>query len=82
MITSSPLIRYVLWFHSAVPAKGADAQKPEKMAAPNSLAYYFNIEIMNRIYNDSLLDPESLDYKKMHLEVSNAVSPLLISTSG
>lgn len=40
----------------------------------DSLGYYFTMEIMNRVYNDSLLDPKSPDYQKMYSEVSNAVS--------
>ncbi|KAG7325892.1 hypothetical protein KOW79_010817 [Hemibagrus wyckioides] len=52
--------------------QGADTNEPQNFAL-DSMGYYFSIEIMNRIYNDSLLDPESADYKKMHGEVSTAL---------
>lgn len=60
-------------FNSAASIQGADTNEPQNFAL-DSMGYYFTIEILNRIYNDSLLDPESADYKKMHGEVSNAVS--------
>ncbi|KAK3525363.1 hypothetical protein QTP86_031085, partial [Hemibagrus guttatus] len=52
--------------------KDADTMETETLAL-DSMNYYFTIEIMNRIYNNSLLDPESADYKKMHGEVSGAL---------
>lgn len=60
-------------FKTAASADGANMKKSEKLAV-ESLSYYVSFEIMNRIYNTSLLDPDSPDYKKMYSEVSNVVS--------
>ncbi|KAM9434627.1 uncharacterized protein Hap1MRO34_002391 [Clarias gariepinus] len=53
-------------------AESADIKKPETLVV-DSLSYYFSIEIMNRVYNDSLQDSNSPDYKRMFNEVSGAV---------
>ncbi|KAF5893910.1 mucin-1-like, partial [Clarias magur] len=53
-------------------AESADIKKPETLVV-DSLSYYFSIEIMNRVYNDSLQNPNSADYKRMFNEVSGAV---------
>lgn len=39
-----------------------------------SFTYDFTMDVTNRIYNHSLLNPESRDYKMMYEEVSSAVS--------
>lgn len=60
--------------HTAASAESANLETSQKLAADYEFDYYFTIEIMNRIYNDSLTDPDSPYYKMMYSEVSGAVS--------
>ncbi|XP_036421360.1 cell wall integrity and stress response component 3 [Colossoma macropomum] len=39
-------------------------------------AFYLGIEITNRVYNDSLRDPESAYYKSMYAQVSSALADI------
>ncbi|KAF7686476.1 hypothetical protein HF521_015838 [Silurus meridionalis] len=53
-------------------AGGESLERAEAMSAEDTFNYNFSFEIMNRIYNNSLQDPQSEDYKNMYKEVSSA----------
>lgn len=63
-------------FPSAGSAEGASLVTLKAANSDPSVTYDFSIDITNRVYDDSLLDPESQGYKTMYDEVSSAVSRL------
>ncbi|KAK2864737.1 hypothetical protein Q7C36_003891 [Tachysurus vachellii] len=60
-------------FMMTASAEGVIIKEAAMFTSLDSVGYYFTMEIMNRVYNNSLLDPKSPDYQKMYNEVSSAL---------
>lgn len=61
-------------FDTSGSAESFNVKKSETPTFVDAFSYYFTIEILNRVYNDSLMNPDSPDYEKMQSEVIDTVS--------